>query len=336
MINFENVYLHSIAHIEPDRFISSDDIEKELSSLYNELKLPFGRIEMQTGINTRGVFDLLPSEIATRAAQKLFVDNDFNPRKVDLLIHGSVCRDMLEPSTASFIHQNLELKSECLSFDLSNACLGVVSAINTAGKMIDSGAIESALIVTGENSKALLESTIKNLLKIKPNRKEIKKYFANFTIGSAGVALLLTNKKENAIAKINSSYNLSQTKVAHLCRGNGDMNNLVMETDSETLMIEGIKLAKETVKDIELASFDHFICHQVGVMHRNYLYKELGMSLDKDHTTFDKYGNTGSAALPLTLSDAFHKNKFKKGDKVLLLGIGSGLHTSTMEMKWIN
>lgn len=334
MTEFKNLYLNGISHIEPDRLISSDDIEKDLNVVYEGLKLPFGRIEMQTGIKSRGVFEnKLPSDIGTLAAKKLFTEYNIDKNSIDLLIHASVCRDMLEPSTASFVHNNLELSAKCMSFDLSNACLGAVSSIVTAGKMIESGAIKNALIVTGENSKPLLDNTIKTLKEGDFSRKEIKKYFANFTIGSAGVALLISGSKENAIAKFSSSVSLSNTKVSHLCKGGGDMNSLVMETNSPELMQEGIILAKAVMDKIHSESADHYIPHQVGVMHRDFLYKELGLDLEKDHTTFDRYGNTGSAALPLTLSDA--KGKFNAGDKLMFLGIGSGLHATMMELQWI-
>ena len=69
----DTVGLEAIGICEPDEFLSSDAIESELQSMYERLKLPLGRIEMQTGIKTRGVFkDKLPSDISTKAARDLF------------------------------------------------------------------------------------------------------------------------------------------------------------------------------------------------------------------------------------------------------------------------
>ena len=157
------LFLNSIDICEPDSFLSSDDLEQELHHIYQRLKLPFGRIEMQTGIKSRGLFDnKLPSAIASMAAKNLFDKNNIDPQTIDLLIHASVCRDFLEPSTASVIHHTLGLREDCLSFDLSNACLGVVSAIDLIQKM-DSKSLQNVLIVTGENATPLIDKTILHL-----------------------------------------------------------------------------------------------------------------------------------------------------------------------------
>jgi len=205
--------------------------------------------------------------------------------------------------------------------------------------MILSGSIKKALIVTGENATPLITKTIETLLNDKTlTRKSIKKFFANFTIGSAGVALVISSKTPGNRTFM-QSISLSDTKAHTLCQGDGGMDGLVMETDSEELMHRGVALAKTNWNqfcDISKKSeFDHYICHQVGIHHQIHLYKELGMDRDKDYSSFQTYGNTGSAALPLTLALAYKKdNKFKAGDEIALLGIGSGLHTIMTGLKW--
>jgi 3-oxoacyl-[acyl-carrier-protein] synthase-3 len=333
-----NISLKAIDYLEPDEFISSEDIENQLSPVYDRLKLPYGRIQMQTGIDFRGVYhDKKPSDISIGAAKNLFKNHSIKPEEIDLLVHASVCRDFLEPSTASLVHHGLGLRADCLSFDLSNACLGVVTSLMMAADMINSGRVKNALIVTGENAKPLLSKTIETLLEDSTiTRKTIKKYFANFTIGSAGVAMVVT-KKTDGLPFIHSATSLSDTASHALCQGDGSTDSLVMETDSEELMKRGIALAKmnwNSYKKTNTQKIDHYICHQVGVHHRDFLYKSLELDLSKDHTSFDRYGNTGSAALPLTLALGVKKSAFKKGDEIALLGIGSGLHTQMLGVTW--
>lgn len=340
-MNLQNIGLKAIAYASPDEFISSENIENQLQDLYTKLKLPFGRIEMQTGIKSRGLFyNKKPSDIATLAAKKIFASKEFEAESIDLLIHASVCRDFLEPSTASVIHSNLKLRDDCISFDLSNACLGVVNAITVASQMINSGSIKNALIVTGENSEPLLRKTIETLKADDSiTRKSIKKYFANFTIGSAGVALVISNNVDS-LANFTSALSLSDSSAHTLCQGDGNTESLVMETDSELLMQKGVALASRNwnnFKSLEKTTncfYDHFICHQVGIHHRDFLYKSLELDISKDQMSFDRFGNTGSAALPLTLALAVEKKAFKKHDKIAMLGIGSGIHTLMMGMKW--
>ena len=339
-MDLSNISLIDIDYCEPDQFLSTDELENKLSKVYENLKLPFGRVEMQTGIKSRGIYhSKKPSDIATRAAQNLFNNNKIKKEQIDLLIHASVCRDFLEPSTASVIHSHLELRPDCLSFDLSNACLGVMNAINVASQMILSGSIENALIVTGENGTPLIDKTIETLLNDQTlTRKSIKKYFANFTIGSAGVALVIS-KKQAGFPHFMDSISLSDTKAHTLCQGDGGMDGLVMETDSEALLLRGVALAKSNWNrfcDISRKKdWDHLICHQVGIHHQIHLYNELQMDREKDYSSFQTYGNTGSAALPLTLALAWKKdNIFNAGDEIALLGIGSGLHTIMTGLKW--
>ncbi len=337
-MNNLDISLYGIDYVEPDKFITSDEIEETLRPVYEKLKLPFGRIEMQTGIQSRGIYEnKMPSTISTLAAKNLFKESSIKADEIDLLIHGSVCRDFLEPSTASVIHDSLGLRPDCMSFDLSNACLGVVSSIQTAAHMIKTGAIKYALIVTGENSKPLIDQTLKTILESDDiNRKSIKKFFANFTIGSAGVALIIGPRNEE-LPLIHTGVSLTDSSAHKLCQGDGSQSGLVMETDSEALKIAGVNLAKkcfDEFRKMNECEIDHYICHQVGIHHRNFLYEMLKLDLTKDHTSFDKYGNTGSAALPLTLALAVKNKRFKRGAEIALLGIGSGLHTQMLGVTW--
>lgn len=339
-MDLNNISLLDIDICKPDSFLSSETIEQKLSQVYDRLKLPYGRIEMQTGIKSRGIFEnKKPSDIATIAAKNLFSNNVVKPHDIDLLIHAAVCRDFLEPSTASVVHANLGLRADCLSFDLSNACLGVMNAINVAAQMIMAGSTKKALIVTGENATPLITKTIETILNDETlNRKSIKKYFANFTIGSAGVALVIS-KKEPGFPHFMHSLSLSDTKANTLCQGDGNMDGLVMETDSEALMLAGVKLAKDNWlrfnENSNHPKWDHYICHQVGIHHQLHLYEQLEMDRSKDFSSFQIYGNTGSAALPLTLALAWKEAElFKAQDQIALLGIGSGLHTLMTGLKW--
>lgn len=338
-MKFQNVYIHAMSYFEPTDYLSSDEVENELTPVYERLKLPKGRLELQTGIKRRGFFkNHIPSEISAIAGQKAFDACGVKKDDIELLIHSSVCRDMLEPSSASFVHSKLGLKSECVNFDLSNACLGFLNSILIAGSQIDAGLIKNAMIVSGENSWALWKETkdfLNNNLDL--TRKSIKKYIANLTIGSMGVAFILSNNPDGAICKIEGGESLCDTNQVELCQGDGNTNGLMMETESTELLVAGINLAKRTWEktktNLEIHNPDHTICHQVGSAHRDGLIKELNLNKNKDHMSFDLFGNTGSAAAPMTF--AYHKNNFKSSDRIALLGIGSGLHSVMLSLKWI-
>lgn len=336
-MKFHSVRLHSHAYQGPSHFLTSNEIETHLSATYERLKLPVGRLELQTGINRRGYWPrgTRPSEIATMAAEKAL--GDFPRSEIGLLIHASVCRDFLEPATASVVHKNLNLSAHCQLFDLSNACLGVVTATLMAAQMIEAGAIKAALIVSGENSGPLLLRTLE-ILKDDSSitRQSIKKYIASLTIGSAGVAWLLTHESLAVSgAKILGGVSLTDSTAVELCQGSGNLEELVMETDSEELMMRGVALAQKTWQQylLEFPRADKIIPHQVGSTHRRGFLEALGALDIPDFVTFDQFGNTGSAALPLTYAKAFEAGFFKSGERIALTGIGSGLVSTMLAME---
>lgn len=341
-MRFENVRLHSWGYQEPESYLTSNDIEAELHDLYTRAKLPQGRLELQTGVKRRGFWKkgTRPSSIATLAAEKVL--KNFPREKVDLLLHASVCRDFLEPATAAQVHFNLKLSPHCMISDLSNACLGVLSSILMAGNMIERGVIKSALIVSGENSGPLLEETIQHL-KTDPtmDRKKIKPFIASLTIGSAGVAVLVTHADlAPSGPKVLGGSTRTDSGAVELCQGDGSTQGLMMETDSEALLKAGITLSKENwslcmeVLGWANSTVNKIIPHQVGTAHRYGMLTELGLPLDRDFQTFETFGNTGSAALPLTFMKAHEANFFLPGDKVAFLGIGSGLTSTMLGVEW--
>jgi len=348
-MKFKNTRILAIESFLPTEMTTSDDIEENLSEVYQKLKLPIGRLEMMTGIKERRLWPsgTRPSDLSTNAAEKIFKTKPQLRDKIDLLIHSSVCRDFLEPSTASVIHANLSLKTESMIFDLSNACLGAINAIVMAAHMIDAGTIKHALIVTGENGGPLLEETT-TMLNQKArsgelNRKNIKKYIANLTIGSAATAILLgSGDLYPQCPEVLGGAVCTDSSANDLCRGDGSPHSLMMETDSEALLHKGIALAKLTwqkAKD-ELGwnkdSLDWVLTHQVGKAHEELTLNALEVNEVPTFRTYPYLGNTGSSALPVTLEQLISNQTtyLKNDDHIALMGIGSGLTSMILGVRW--
>jgi 3-oxoacyl-[acyl-carrier-protein] synthase-3 len=330
---FNNVYLESFSYHLPEKKLTTQKIEGQLLEVYHRLKMHPGRLEMMTGILERGYWDIgtSPASLATKAAVKIIN----NPGKVDFLIFASVCRDFLEPACASLVHGNLQLGKTCPFFDLSNACLGVVDAMVMAANLIENKIYKKVLIVSGENSGPLLFSTLKKLGEDESlSRRDVKKLFANLTIGSAAVALLLSDDSQNG-HKMLGSCSLVDSSASALCKGYGDTSSLLMETDTEELMEKGIQLAKlnwENAKNL-IEPADWVITHQVGKTHEERLFDSLDLKINT-FRTYPLWGNTGSAALPLTLMKLSESGLLKKGHRVGLLGMASGLASTMMGIQW--
>jgi len=345
-MRFQHTCIESLATALPDEILSSADIEARLRPLYERLKLPEGRLELMTGIRERRVWapGTAPSDASAQAGRAALAKSGLRAEQVELFVHSAVCRDMMEPATAAFAHRKIGLPATAQLFDLSNACLGFLNALTVAGGMIESGQIACALVVAGENGRPLVEQTMATLLAQPFSRNEIKPYFANLTIGSGAVAAVVCHRsllEGRRAHRVLGGVARAATEHSELCQGDSHgAEALAMQTDSERLLMAGIGLAVETWADFcreiegSAASFDRFICHQVGNTHRRKLYETLGLDLAKDFSTFDTLGNMGSVSLPATLCAAIDAGAVKAGDRVGLLGIGSGLNCLMLALEW--
>ena len=113
-----------------------------------------------------------------------------------------------------------------------------------------------------------------------------------------------------------------------------------MKTDAEKLMKEGVKLAvqvwRETREELgwDNDTVDRVFTHQVGVMHRRLLFEKLELDSKLDFPTVETLGNIGSVSLPISMALGEESGVLKRGDKVALLGIGSGLVCLNLGVEW--
>lgn len=345
-MKFKHACIESLAVALPDEVWTSAAIEERLRPLYERLRLPAGRLELMTGIKERRMWapGTRPSDASAAAGHNVLKRSALKPGQMEVLIHSAVCRDMLEPATASFAHHKIGLGVNCQVFDLSNACLGFLNGLVTLAAMIDAGQIQCGLVVSGENGRPLVDRTIRHLLEAPLDRNAIKPYFANLTIGSAAVAAVVCH--EDLLPAGAPRHRLlcgsvhAETRHSELCQGDSEGDALVMETDSEQLLIAGMEVAKATWTKFAAesgwttATPDRVITHQVGAAHRRKLYETLQLDPAKDFATVDWLGNTGSAALPATLAVAAERGALSAGQKVALLGIGSGLNSLMLAVEW--
>lgn len=343
-MRFLNTVIESLAVALPDEILTTTQIETRLAPLYERLRLPEGRLELMTGIRERRVWPqgTRPSDASAAAGKAVLAKSTLDAGRVQLFMHSAVSRDMLEPATASFAHRKIGLPSSAQIFDVSNACLGFLNSLTIAASMIESGQIECAMVVSGENGGPLVEHTLNTLLANPLSRQEIKPFFANLTIGSGAVAAILCHRSLAPKGhRLVGGIARAATEYSDLCQGDTHgVDSLAMQTDSESLLVAGVALAQQTWTEFcreiggSTDSFDRFICHQVGSTHRRKLYEALGLDLAKDFSTFETLGNTGSVALPATLTLAAEAGAIKPGDKVGLLGIGSGLNCLMLAVEW--
>jgi acyl-CoA:acyl-CoA alkyltransferase len=346
-MRYQHVSIEAVCHTLPPDVVASSEIEARLRPVYERLGLPEGRLELMTGIRERRFFPrgTRPGEISAEIACRAVDLSGIDRRYFGALIHGSVCRDQLEPATASYVHHHAGLPASALVCDISNACLGLLNGMILVADMIELGRIRAGIVVGTEDGRPLVENTVESLLgNPSLTRREIKADFASLTIGSGSAAIVLCDRKlsRSEHRLLGGSFR-TDTGNHELCTG-GDAaaagDPLRMQTDSEALLEAGIDLAADTWCQTKRAlgwSNDHVqkvVTHQVGRAHRKLLFERLGLDLSLDLPTVEYLGNSGAAALPTALSVAVEQKRIQSGDHVALLGIGSGLNALMLGISW--
>jgi 3-oxoacyl-[acyl-carrier-protein] synthase-3 len=288
-MQYQNVCLEAIACTLPEEIVTSEEIEARLDPLYRRLRLPEGRLELMTGIVERRFWPpgMLPSEKSVETAEKAIRIAGIEKRHVGALVHGSVCRDFLEPATACGVHHRLGLPSSCAVYDVSNACLGLLNGVVQVANMIELGQIRAGVVVGTESSRGLVETTIRQLnADTSLSRNDIKLAVASLTIGSGSAAIVLCDRElSRTDNRLLGGAMRSVSEHCALCQGGGSESDLpspgtdrrlvgrgargndfpspfgrgaggeggaaspLMRTDSEALMREGVAAAKDAFAD---------------------------------------------------------------------------------------
>jgi 3-oxoacyl-[acyl-carrier-protein] synthase-3 len=341
-MRYERVCLEAFGYTLPDEVVTSDELERRLAPAYQRLRLSAGRLELMTGIRERRFFPAgtRPGQVSIESGRRAIETAEIDPREIGALVHGSVCRDFLEPATACSVHHALGLPENCLIYDASNACLGILTGMLQVANMIELGQIRAGLVVGTEDGRSLVESTVNRLNTDSTiDRRGVKPLIASLTIGAGSVAVVLCDRELSrkrrqmlgAVALANSTQHA-------LCQSDG--LDEFMRTDSEQLMLAGVETGRRTferfVQELGWSREDitKTICHQVGTAHRKLLFEQLGLSESIDYSTFETLGNTGAAALPLTMALADEAGRLKPGDRVAMLGIGSGINCQMIGVQW--
>src|SRR3978361_1556619 len=188
---FRNTSVLTVQTADAPRVVTSDDLDEQLLETYSRVGLRPGLLERLCGIHERRWWDDGMDFVdgAAMAGAKAISESGVDPAGIGLMINTSVSRKYLEPSTASAVHDALGLPRSAQNFDVTNACLGFVNGMELAAAMIDSGMVDHALIVNGEDARAVQERTIDRLNRPETVARDVLSQFATLTLGSGAVAM---------------------------------------------------------------------------------------------------------------------------------------------------
>jgi 3-oxoacyl-[acyl-carrier-protein] synthase III len=332
---FANVSLLSVASRLPGRVRTSADVQERLAPALRRLGLPRTLLQRVAGVHERRAWG--PDEDVTTATvaagEEALQVAGVDPSDVGLIINTSVTRKHLEPSVAVGLHHGLGLPSSAVNFDVANACLGFINGMSIAAGMIESGQIRYAIVVDGEDADDVQDATVERLLHADAGRDDFMAEFATLTLGSGAAAAVLGRADEHPEGhRILGGVTRAATQHHLLCVGSTDG----MFTDAQALLEGGLELVvdawKDAVAEWDWAAMDRYVTHQVSKVHTRAITEAVGLDRSRVPVTFPTLGNVGPASVPITL--AAEQESLRAGDRVLLMGVGSGINTAMMELAW--
>ena len=273
----------------------------------------------RTGIRARHFAepDVACSDLAVHAARRALEAADVDAAAIDLIIVATSTPDMVFPSAACLVQQKLGVAG-CAAFDVQAVCSGFVYALTVADSMIRTGAASKALVIGAEVFSRILDFKDRGTCVL-------------FGDG-AGAVVLEASDTPGILA---SELHADGRHVDILCvpgsvSGGQVSGHPLLKMDGQAVF----KLAVGVLEDAARATLakagkteadiDWLIPHQANIRIMQGTAKKLKMSLDKLVVTVDEHGNTSAASIPLALDASVRSGKVKKGDTLMLEGVGGG------------
>lgn len=334
ILEYNNIGISAVAACVPKRVMKNSDLAGFLNE--DELKRTLGYI----GIQEKRYVDegVCASDLCCKAAEKLFADNNVDPAEIDAVIFLSQTPDYRQPATAPSLAHRLGIPTSVLSFDVNLACSGYVYGLATSFAFMQNPGIRKALLLVGETMSKTISQKDRATVPL---------------FGDAGTATLIEKGDFGASA---FSLNSDGSKMDVLKMPYGGYRNPSCEEglkevedehgnikNGETLRMDGmevfnfgIRAVPSDIRDLlahlnkTIDDVDLLIYHQANKFMTDFFSKHLKVPATKTPYSLDRFGNTSSASVPLTIvSELFDKEKFSARKSVLFSGFGSGLSWGT-------
>jgi 3-oxoacyl-[acyl-carrier-protein] synthase-3 len=329
-LTLNNIAIRAIAACVPPKRIFSRDLHYLIPA--EEVEKTINSIGIKERRETER--DVCASDLCFKAAEKLLKDNNIDRNSIDVLLFLSQLPDYKIPATAPILQQRLGLPKTTAALDLSLGCSGYVYGLATAMSFANTNDINRVLLLVGETFTKIVN---------KYDKVNAPLY------GDAGTATLIEKSESTKTLITLYSDGTSKNSViikAGEARMPATADNLQakeqeegnIRSDNEVYM-DGmdvfnfaLSVVPKSIKEIcnlanvELNDVDKLILHQANKFMTDFIVKRLKYPLEKASYCLDKYGNTSSASIPLTISSELAG---QKPEKVILCGFGAGLSWGT-------
>ncbi|MGE4594226.1 MAG: beta-ketoacyl-ACP synthase III [Gammaproteobacteria bacterium] len=290
----------------PPKVVTNHDLEKTLDT--ND-----EWIVARTGISERRIVEEQGTcDLALEASIKALKMANIDASELDLILLATTTPDKIFPATATML-QN-QIGASCPAFDLQAVCAGFVFAMTTAQQYIENGSAKKVLVVGSETMSKIVDWSDRS---------------SAILFGDGAGAVILSADDETGI--LHSKIHSDGSFLTSLQTSNNRINELgfIQMAGNEVFKIAVNRLsslAETTLKECNMSVDDltWMIPHQANIRIITAVAKKVKLPMEKVVITVGKHGNTSAASIPLALDVAVRDGRIKKGDKLILEGIGGG------------
>lgn len=324
------VQITGISRYLPEKIMTNNDLSKIVNTSDEW-------ITTRTGIRERRIAstDESTSSLAIKAANKLLITSKLDPREIDLIVVATMLGDSPFPSVACKVQEAIGA-TNAGAFDMSAACSGFVYAIETASQFVKNGYIKKALVIGSEVFSKFLDWEDRSTCVL---------------FGDGAGAVLLEEKEDNSFLGGVLKSDGSGKELLYMT-GGGTAKPASLETVNNKehfLRMKGLELFQAVVPiicdaildacekaGVSMEELDLIIPHQANVHIIEQVANTLEIPMEKFFINLEKHGNTSAASIPIALYDALQMNAVQSGDKVMMVGFGSGLTCAANIIEWKN
>ena len=306
----------------PEKRVSNDDLA-EFVDTSDEW------IVSRTGIKFRHLAaeNERTSDLAVIAAQRALADAGVAAEEIDLIVLATATPDMQFPSTATIVQNKLGIAG-CAAFDVQAVCAGFMYAIVTANAYIKSGMAKNALVIGAETFSRIVDWNDRTTCVL-------------FGDGAGAVVLSASDEPGIIHSKLKADGNyLNLLNVPGQIANGQVCGSPYISMDGPGVFKFAVKMLSKIADDvIEEAGYtadqiDWIVPHQANKRIIDSTAKHLGLSMDKVILTVQDHGNTSAASIPLALDVGIKNGKIKRGQNLLLEGIGGGFAWGAVLVKY--
>lgn len=342
IINYSNVGITALAACVPGKVIDNYHYDLDIWPA-DEVRKVVDKI----GVTERRFVDdkTCASDLCFAAAERLIADNGIDRSEIDLLVFLSQTPDYRMPATSILLQDRLGLPMSTMAFDVSLGCSGFINALSIVYAMMQNRGFRKALLLDGETRSKVYS---------RKDRREA------FIFGDAGVAALIERDEKFGDSHFSINSDGSRGNLI-MIPGGGYRNMSSAETLKEKVVDEygNIRTDEngymngadvfnfvlvEVPKDIkrlmaatgkDIYQMDYYVFHQANAFINNHIAKKLKIDKDRIPWTIQKYGNTSSVSVPLTIVSEL-KEKMSGEKKLMLSAFGVGMAWATAIVPFVD